>query len=560
MFADAAQRLMRLYGVRPGRARRHRDGEPLRLRGGARPRSTPASRSPPIVDLDAGRRRDAAAAAAERAACASFTGSTLVDARRQARVVAVAVDRITGEGTTSGRPRVDRLRPRRDERRLLAALNLASHAGAHVVFDEAIDMHRAVDLPPGVRLAGCGGVRRMSPASTIPGRSSPARRPRTSSTSTRTCRSKDIVNTVEDGYDDIQLVKRYSTVGLGPSQGRHANLNTIRLVARGDRQVDRAQSARRRSGRRWCRRNSPHLAGRGLRAGAPHRDAWPPSRARCADDGRRPVAAPRLLRRKGGCRAQRSRREVAAVRARRRHDRRLDARRPRHSRARCGRVRRPHVHVGLCEAAGRPRPLCADDRPDRRRHRRRRRLPPARAPLLRHGDDRRRRSGLSADDCGGTRNGGSTSTSPTSRPPMRASTSPARRRATVLAEASRATSISPPTAFPYMAVRQGTLGGIPVRVLRVGFVGELGYEIHCPSSRGDALWDMLDGGRRAHRHPAVRRRGAAHAAAREGPHHRRPGHRRPDPSGRGRHGVGARQEEAVLCRQARRSTCRSRRA
>ena len=44
--------------------------------------------------------------------------------------------------------------------------------------------------------------------------------------------SKDIVNTVKDGYDDIQLVKRYSTAGLGPSQGRHANLNTIRIVAR----------------------------------------------------------------------------------------------------------------------------------------------------------------------------------------------------------------------------------------------------------------------------------------------------------------------------------------
>src|SRR6185312_13571482 len=42
---------------------------------------------------------------------------------------------------------------------------------------------------------------------------------------------KDIRNTVADGYDDIQLVKRYSTAGFGPSQGRHTNLNMIRLVA-----------------------------------------------------------------------------------------------------------------------------------------------------------------------------------------------------------------------------------------------------------------------------------------------------------------------------------------
>jgi sarcosine oxidase subunit alpha len=42
-----------------------------------------------------------------------------------------------------------------------------------------------------------------------------------------------------------------------------------------------------------------------------------------------------------------------------------------------------------------------------------------------------------------------------------------------------------------MAVRSGHLAGIPVRVLRVGFVGELGYEIHCPAGMGEALWDRL---------------------------------------------------------------------
>jgi sarcosine oxidase subunit alpha len=46
-------------------------------------------------------------------------------------------------------------------------------------------------------------------------------------------------------------------------------------------------------------------------------------------------------------------------------------------------------------------------------------------------------------------------------------------------------------AFPYMAARVGKLAGIPVRILRVGFVGELGYEIHVPSSMGEALWDRL---------------------------------------------------------------------
>jgi sarcosine oxidase subunit alpha len=48
-----------------------------------------------------------------------------------------------------------------------------------------------------------------------------------------------------------------------------------------------------------------------------------------------------------------------------------------------------------------------------------------------------------------------------------------------------------PEEFPYLAVREGTVAHIPARLLRVGFVGELGYEIHVPSSQGEALWDAL---------------------------------------------------------------------
>ena len=46
-------------------------------------------------------------------------------------------------------------------------------------------------------------------------------------------------------------------------------------------------------------------------------------------------------------------------------------------------------------------------------------------------------------------------------------------------------------AFPYMGVREGTVAGITARLIRVGFVGELGYEIHVPQHFGEALWDAL---------------------------------------------------------------------
>jgi len=43
---------------------------------------------------------------------------------------------------------------------------------------------------------------------------------------------KDIENAVKSGYSELELVKRFSTVGMGPSQGRHSALATARVVAR----------------------------------------------------------------------------------------------------------------------------------------------------------------------------------------------------------------------------------------------------------------------------------------------------------------------------------------
>jgi sarcosine oxidase subunit alpha len=48
-----------------------------------------------------------------------------------------------------------------------------------------------------------------------------------------------------------------------------------------------------------------------------------------------------------------------------------------------------------------------------------------------------------------------------------------------------------PAAFPYMAMRAGTVAGVSCRLLRMGFVGELGYEIHCPAAHAWHLWESL---------------------------------------------------------------------
>ncbi|GGB85246.1 aminomethyltransferase [Marinobacterium zhoushanense] len=46
-------------------------------------------------------------------------------------------------------------------------------------------------------------------------------------------------------------------------------------------------------------------------------------------------------------------------------------------------------------------------------------------------------------------------------------------------------------AFPYLGLREGTLCGYPVRLIRVGFVGELGYEIHMPADAALEIWKTL---------------------------------------------------------------------
>jgi sarcosine oxidase, subunit alpha len=43
----------------------------------------------------------------------------------------------------------------------------------------------------------------------------------------------------------------------------------------------------------------------------------------------------------------------------------------------------------------------------------------------------------------------------------------------------------------YLDAKRIEVAGIPCLVLRIGFVGELGYELHFPSPAGEALWDRL---------------------------------------------------------------------
>jgi glycine cleavage system aminomethyltransferase T/glycine/D-amino acid oxidase-like deaminating enzyme len=55
-----------------------------------------------------------------------------------------------------------------------------------------------------------------------------------------------------------------------------------------------------------------------------------------------------------------------------------------------------------------------------------------------------------------------------------------------------------PLDFGYMRMRELAVGDVPVRALRVTFVGELGWELYCPTEYGAGLWRTLWNAGREH--------------------------------------------------------------
>ena len=46
-------------------------------------------------------------------------------------------------------------------------------------------------------------------------------------------------------------------------------------------------------------------------------------------------------------------------------------------------------------------------------------------------------------------------------------------------------------AMPHMSVREGSIGGAPMRLFRVSFTGELGFEVNVPSGHAAAVWEQV---------------------------------------------------------------------
>ncbi|MDH4980737.1 glycine cleavage T C-terminal barrel domain-containing protein [Hyphomicrobium sp. D-2] len=522
MFASAAQRLMRLYGVCPANraviATSNRFGYEAALDLLDAGVAVAA-----VVDLRAkpegGMAEDAVRARGVRV----LTGAMPVNSKGRRGITSVAIARIADDGKTAGQAQwidCDAL--------LMAVgfapqLNLACHAGARAVYDAETNMQRAEGVPDGITLAGSaaghwdatdvragGAVAGKRAAARAKNESASGDEPLLSSGASASNIShpypifsaatgsnfvdfdedltvKDIVNTVKDGYDDIQLVKRYSTAGLGPSQGRHANVNTIRIVAR---QIGKPAAA---IGTTTYR---PPLVPEkfGMLAGR----AFEPRRLtamhhRHIELGAQMMSAGLWMRpRYYGAKSDAERSIAREVEAVRRGVGMIDV-----STLGSLEVRGPDAGAFM----DRVYTWAYEKQP----------LGRARYALMTD------QTGVIIDDGVAARLGErhyyvTATTGAVDQVYRQMSWFNAQWRMDVdvanVTAAYAGINLAGPqaravietlasdidfsaAAFPYMAVRTGTLAGISVRILRVGFVGELGYEIHCPSGQGEALWDNL---------------------------------------------------------------------
>ncbi|HKB83651.1 MAG TPA: glycine cleavage T C-terminal barrel domain-containing protein, partial [Burkholderiales bacterium] len=304
----------------------------------------------------------------------------------------------------------------------------------------------------------------------------------------------DFVNAVQEGFDNIELLKRYSTVGMGPSQGKHSNMNAIRILAK---LLHKTPGEVGSTTARPFFHPVPmsHLAGRGF-----HPERLTPLHSRHQSVGAVFMQAGAWLRPEyysvpGKSKLEAVREEVVAVR----HQLgiidvgtlgKMEISGPEAAafleRIYTGRFSNLKVGVTryalMLDEAG----VIVDD-----------------GVVARLGDERFYFTTTTTGSANVYRvltrlnvlwqmkvgivnvTGGYAAVNlagPRSRD--------------VLAQVTKLDLSA--QAFPYLGVREGEVAAIPARVIRVGFVGELGYEIHVPADEAGFLWDALMQAGRTH--------------------------------------------------------------
>jgi sarcosine oxidase subunit alpha len=523
MFASAAQRLVRLYAVKPGNRAvvlaANDDGY-----GAALEMLDAGISVAAIVDLRSAVPKTDTSQAVRRAGVEILAGHALREAVAgpgKTRITGAIAAPIAGDGKLG-----DGGRTLNCDLILMAvgyspAAHLLHHAGARFAYDAASHMYRPETLPAHVFAAGsvnqayaleavvadgrragwlaardaglAGGTEPPAPVDlgcdgiTHPWPIFPHDKGMDFVDFDEDLKYKDLINGIADGYDNVELLKRYSTVGMGPSQGKHSAVAAVRIVAR-----ETGESLNRMSVTTQRPPYTPekfgHMAGRVFeperRTAMHHRHLELGAQMMPAGLWWRPAYY--------GQKAERDkaiREEVSAVRTcvglidvstlgg-------LDVRGPdaaeflnrmytfAYAKQQIGRCR----YVLMTDNAG----VITDDGVAVRFHDEH-----FYVTATTSGVDAVYRQmlwwnaqwRLEVDVANVTAAyAGVNIAGPKSRE--------------VLKRVCNGVDLSA-GAFPYMGAALAEVAGIPARIMRVGFVGELGYEVHVPASQGEALWDAL---------------------------------------------------------------------
>ena len=112
------------------------------------------------------------------------------------------------------------------------AYALLAHAGAKVEYDDGRGIFVPTDLPAGIEVVGAaaGEVGDVAvPPATFNGA---AKKGKCFVCICEDVTDKDVKRAIAEGFDSIELAKRYTTVTMGPCQGKLCHVPSIRLYAR----------------------------------------------------------------------------------------------------------------------------------------------------------------------------------------------------------------------------------------------------------------------------------------------------------------------------------------
>jgi sarcosine oxidase, subunit alpha len=111
------------------------------------------------------------------------------------------------------------------------ATSLIAQAGGRTAYDPARGHFALAELPDGVRAVGEVAGEDAAPHEAVPPAVSGAGRGKCFACICEDVTAKDIHLSVDEGYDSIELSKRYTTATMGPCQGRMCQLPAVRLMA-----------------------------------------------------------------------------------------------------------------------------------------------------------------------------------------------------------------------------------------------------------------------------------------------------------------------------------------